>query len=458
LIAVAVQDREKIRKKCDVVAETFDCRMRRSSCPLFWRRAYVDKQMLNKSLIRAHLFILAAATVPISTLLADGFTDKVAKAFEDDLVGLSFRYRYEFADEDDFAKDAHASTLKTRLSIAPRLNKWGFLVEVDNVSFIGNDRFNSTRNGVTDRPLVADPKGTDLNQALIKYTGFKDTEIILGRQRILRSVQRFIGGVAWRQNEQTYDSITIAHSFTDRFDADYCHIAQVRRVFGPESGVPAAELDSNINLLDASYNFGSKAKLFGYAYMMDFDDADALSNASVGARLTGTLQLQESLALSYAGEFAYQEDYGDNPVAYNANYYLLEGSLDWTAVRLKAGYEVLEGGDAPGKAFRTPLALLHAFQGWADEFVAPSTFGDPSNGVRDLYLVAMIKALKGRFTLAYHDFGSDINSDTLGTELDFEATWSFADHYSVLLSFATYNADTFSADVNKAWVMLTAVF
>ena len=412
----------------------------------------------SKFFIRTCLCVLAALAVPTGALSADGFTEKVAKAFEDDLVGLSFRYRYEFVDEDDFAKDANASTLRTRLSIAPRLTNWAFMVEVDNVSFIGSDRFDSTRNGVTDRPLVADPKGTDLNQAFVKYTGFEDTEIILGRQRINRINQRFIGGVGWRQNEQTFDSISIAHSFTDRFDAYYSHIAEVRRVFGPDSGVPAAKLDSNINLIDASYNFGSKAKLFAYAYLMDFDDADALSNISVGARLTGTFELQESLGLSYAGEFAYQEDYGDNPVAYNANYYLLEASLDWTPISLKAGYEVLEGGDAPGTAFRTPLATLHIFQGRADEFVVPGTFGTPADGVRDLYLIATVKALKGRFALAYHDFSSDINSSTLGTELDFAARWSFADHYSVLLSYATYDADTFSFDSRKAWLMLTAAF
>jgi len=71
---------------------------------------------------------LAVSAAPTGSLLADGFTEKVAKAFEDDLLGLSFRYRYEFVDEDDFAKDANASTLRTRLSIAPRLTNWAFMV------------------------------------------------------------------------------------------------------------------------------------------------------------------------------------------------------------------------------------------------------------------------------------------------------------------------------------------
>ena len=45
---------------------------------------------------------------------------------------------------------------------------------------------------------------------------------------------------------------------------------------------------------------------------------------------------------------------------------------------LKLGYEVLEGGNAAGKAFRTPLATLHKFQGWADKFIGPSTSGTPA--------------------------------------------------------------------------------
>ena len=34
------------------------------------------------------------------------------------------------------------------------------------------------------------------------------------------------------------------------------------------------------------------------------------------------------------------------------------------------GWEVLGGDeDEPGEAFRTPLATLHAFNGWADQFL-----------------------------------------------------------------------------------------
>ena len=53
---------------------------------------------------------------------------------------------------------------------------------------------------------MADPKGTEVNQAWIKYT-VDNISGTYGRQRILQGNQRFIGGVGWRQNEQTYDGV-----------------------------------------------------------------------------------------------------------------------------------------------------------------------------------------------------------------------------------------------------------
>ena len=301
---------------------------------------------------------------------AQGITDQLAQAVDDGTLSLSFRYRYEFVDQDSFDKDAHANTLRTRLVFAPKLNDdWSFLLNFDDVRHIGSSKFNDTRNGKTERPAVLDPKGTDLNQAAVKFTGLDKATIVLGRQAMPRYNKRFIGGVEWRQNEQTFDSISIDYDFTDKFTGFYSYVAQVNRIFGPDTGSPPEDLDTSLNLLDATYTFAPEAVLTGYGYFLDFDDADSLSNQTLGARLTGAFKLQEDLSLAYAAEYAYQEDFGDNPVSYDANYYLLEAGLNWDIFGIKAGYEVLEGGDAPGEGFRTPLATLHAFEGWADKFV-----------------------------------------------------------------------------------------
>jgi len=114
---------------------------------------------------------------------------------------------------------------------------------------------------------------------------------------------------------------------------------------------------------------------------------------------------------------------------------------------------VLEGDTAPGSAFRTPLATLHAFQGWADKFLTT-----PDAGVEDLYLAITGKALGADLVLRAHDFSAQAGSADWGTELDFSANWPLGKHYAVLLKGATYDADDFSTDASKYWVMLTATF
>ena len=405
--------------------------------------------------------LVAALLVLLSTSgsAADSFTDQVARAIDDGTLGLSFRYRFEYVDQDSISKEAYANTLRTRLNFAPQLDEdWGFLLEFDDIRHIGSDNFNTTRNGETDRPSVLDPRGTDLNQALVRYTGFDDTEIAFGRQRINRTTQRFIGGVGWRQNEQTYDSISISHAIDSRLNVYYAYIGQVRRIFGPDTGSPPEDLDSNTHLLEASFAYRPELNVTGYAYLIDLDEADNFSNATFGVRLTGGSELRDGMKLSYVGEFATQEDHGDNPVSYDANYILLEGKLSWDKVAVQLGYEVLEGGNLPGQAFRTPLATLHKFQGWADKFVGVSTSGTPANGIEDFSITLAAKAFGGNFTLVYHDFSAESNSLDLGSEIDASGSWKFGKHYSALLKFASFDAKDFSDDTTKLWVMLSAVF
>jgi hypothetical protein len=123
------------------------------------------------------------------------------------------------------------------------------------------------------------------------------------------------------------------------------------------------------------------------------------------------------------------------------------------AARFKLGYEVLEGDAAAGSAFRTPLATLHAFQGWADKFLTT-----PDDGIEDLYVGVTGKALGADLMLVFHDFSAETGSGDWGTEFDVSANWAIGKHYAVLLKGATYDSDDFSTDASKYWVMLTAAF
>jgi hypothetical protein len=291
----------------------------------------------------------------------------------------------------------------------------------------------------------------------LTYSGLKDTQFVFGRQRIKRANDRFIGNVGWRQNEQTYDAVSGNYQ-KDNFKVFYAYIDTVNRIWGPESGTPTEEFKSDSHLLDAAYKLNNALSVSVYGYLLDFKNSAANSNQTFGLRFTGAPKINDAWTLTYAAEFASQEDYGDNTTNYDADYLLAELGFKWQRYSLKVGYEVLEGNGQAGHEFRTPLATLHALNGWADKFLST-----PVNGLQDTYIAGSAKVSKGTLALILHDFSADTGSTDYGTEIDFVAKWPLGKHYSVLGKIAIYDGDSEAAgglaqDTTKAWLMLTAAF
>ena len=109
----------------------------------------------------ATALILAAsmteAAEPATTATAD-----IYSALTSGKAHLDFRYRLESVDQDPFSRDATASTLRSRLNYQTgELRGFSAFVEADNVTVIGDDdAYNSTVNGVTNRPVIVDPEYT----------------------------------------------------------------------------------------------------------------------------------------------------------------------------------------------------------------------------------------------------------------------------------------------------------
>jgi len=393
---------------------------------------------------------MSAATIGFGQEAPQSF----AQSIRDGSFDLAFRYRYEYVDQAGFSAEANASTLRTRVTYrSASYADFSAFFELDDLRPIGADGYNSTRNGKAGRPTVADPKGTDLNQAGIRYTGLADTIIVAGRQRLNHANQRFIGSVGWRQNEQTMDAVEVGHSFTDTFSGRYTYVSNVNRVFGPDSGSPTEEFGGSSHFLDARYELADNVGLTGYGYFLDFDNAAGASNRTLGLRLAGTADLNERLTMPYVVEYARQDDYANNPNSFDADYYLLEAGLSASGHGFKLGYEVLSGNGTPGQAFTTPLATLHAFQGWADMFL-----GTPADGIEDFYAAFNGRFRAVNFSVVAHDFSADNGGASYGSELDLSAGWTFADNYSILLKLASYDADTHAVDTDKLWVMLSTSF
>ena len=201
---------------------------------------------------------LLLASVAALTLLsaAPAFAGDEAESFVDAITNgttnISFRLRNENVDQVGFAENANALTLRTKLKYSTKVFK-GFsaVAEVDNVLALDNN-YNSTINGRTNRPVIADPKMTEFNQAYIAYTGFKDTTLLAGRVAHNMNNQRFVGTVGWRQNDQTWDMAGIISSPIEDFTFTGAYVWNVNRIFSddhPLATLTLIHLLLTVNLL-----------------------------------------------------------------------------------------------------------------------------------------------------------------------------------------------------------------
>ncbi len=359
-------------------------------------------------------------------------------------VSLDVRYRYESVeDESTPARDADASTLRTRLGYSTG-NYQGLsaLIEMENTTVVGKEKYNSTVNGLTQYAVVADPDGTEVNQALISYAGFSDTLAKFGRQRITLDNHRWVGNVGWRQNEQTYDGLSVVNTSLPDTRITYAYISGVNRVFGNSSAVGRFTSDSN--LINVAYNGLSFGTLVGYNYLLDFENALASSSNTYGARFAGKHGVGGGIDALYTLELARQSDYGDNPARFDLDYSLIEIGGFVNGITATLGYETL--GSNGVVALQTPLATLHAANGWADKFLVT-----PVNGLQDTYFSVAGTVAKIKLMGVYHDFSADAGGADYGEELDLHAWYPFG-KYTVGVKYASYSAKTFSFDTDKLWV------
>ena len=166
--------------------------------------------------------------------------------------------------------------------------------------------------------------------------------------------------------------------------------------------------------------------------------------------------MNEQFGIPYAAEWATQDDYADNPNNYSADYYLAEAGVRYQKVTAKISYEVLEGDTVANHQFQTPLATLHAFQGWADQFTST-----PTGGIEDTFLTVDFPVLGANIKVRYDDYQSETGSVDYGNELGIWATYPIGTNYSLAVKYAAFDADNEApsyVDVDKFWVMFSANF
>lgn len=396
---------------------------------------------------KSYLTLISA--VALSSLSGPALANDLRTALTDGDVDLSLRYRLEHVDQEDVDKEALASTLKTRLTYTSKaIHDTVLTLEFDDVHVIGEEKYNipggSTSNA--DRPVVADPEGTELNQASLTYTGLTDSTIVLGKQRIVLGNQRWVGGVAWRQHEQTYNAGTFVNTSLPETKIIYSYVDKVNSFIHT-----ADDINTETNVLYIENESIANHKISVYAFLLNHQDLSTASNQTIGARFEGGFG-----GLGYTLEYAEQSDYNrpSGSADFDADYELVEVSYAIDGIKLLAGLEVLGSDD--GKAgLQTQLATKHKFNGWADQFL-----NTPNEGLEDTYIGAIGKLSDVTVKVFYHEYEANegrTNYKDYGDEINLAIAKKFGG-VNALLKFADYSADDHGKDIQKVWLQLATKF
>ena len=388
-------------------------------------------------------------------------------------VSVEARYRYERVAEEHLPAtvktDAEAATLRLALGYTTRT--WmGFSasVQYEGVFALG-DAYNPYPGRPSEYPVIADPEGSGLNQAWIRYRQAGDTwsaQATAGRQELNLLNQRFLGASAWRQNHQSFDAVAVSAKLACGFYADYDLIERVLRVVGDNAPAAAFGNDGIVDMEGHAFAAGWKAdkKLAASAYglITDLDRPyEKTSSRTFGIRIEGPWALTEDLAIPFAIDAAQQRENAGRKTQFVGDYFAAEGGISWRGISAKAVYERL-GSDDGLAAVQTPFATLHAFNGWADVFLTTPVKGLVTKGV--VVDGAIPGAPRVSATLAAYVFSSDTEDLDYGREYDAQVTWKpLAGEKSLLIgakaalfkgedAFTGTRAYAADTDVSKYWI------
>lgn len=402
------------------------------------------------TLHKTRISMALSMALGLGALATEAQGSSITQALSEGKTKVDFRLRYEGVDQDNALEDASALTLRTRLGFySGSANGFSAVVEMEDNRIVmgqGDYTVGPTGYNLGQYSVIADPEHTELDQGFIQYKNDLVTAK-LGRQVITMDNHRFVGHVGWRQDRQTFDGVSVKLSPSKGVALTYAYIDQRNRIFGEE-----ADIDAKDHLFNASYKT-SIGTLSGYGYLLEVDNGTDNALDTYGVRFTGAKKLSDTKFL-YTAEFATQRS--ETAVTdYDADYLFLEAGAVIGGITAKLGYEVL-GSDDGAFGFATPLATLHKFNGWADQFL-----GTPKEGLVDTSVTLAGKLAGGKWSVIYHDFEADEASatvDDLGSEVDLLFTKKFGKHYSAGIKYAAYSGDSGKVDADKVWVWFGANF
>lgn len=378
-------------------------------------------------------------------------------------VSGDLRIRYESAVDSARPTAGRAATVRLRsaIEIAPH-RQLSFLGELEGNLLLAG-AYDDLVNGDVSRAVIPDPEFAELNRLSARYEPWRDVVLTVGRQYVSFDDERFVGKVAFRQNDQTFDAARISASLASGVGFDAVYLWRTNRVLSGRNDQGRFRGDSY--LLNAGIPLPF-SQLTGFLYALDLEEsASASAQASNSSRTMGLrfegrapwpLSADADWRLKWEGSFATQRQYAGAPERYRANYWLGAAAAEVGEVTLGGRFEIL--GSDSARSFQTPLATLHAFQGAADVFLTT-----PPEGVRERSAFVEWRAGEvGPFqnvavSVSGLSFQSADGEVDFGREFDASLRANLAGA-TLSAKVADYAADGFGSDVRRIWLTIERAF
>ncbi len=394
----------------------------------------------------------------LSLAIAEVHAADVVSAIKDGKTTFQVRPRFEFVDDDGAAAadPAKAFTVRTVLGYktAPLAGITAY-AEAENISALVDDYNVPVVQVNTKYATVVDPEGTAVNQAWLSGYGFK-----VGKQKVVYNNARFIGDVGFRQDDQTFTAISYEKAkLLSWLDLQASYANKVAMISGQDGDIRLPIVN-----LKARTPLGANVTLFWAGLEgretppQPFLLANAGKDKSREYRVLKVDGKQGKFIydLSYGKQLAYADGTAAN--APDADYRDIQLGYDFGPLVVKIQQETLQQG------FQTPLATLHAFNGWADRFLVT-----PTGGLVDTNIKLSGKVAGLGLALAVHQFEAESGGKTFGNEIDASVSKIFTPHWSALVKVAQYDgsgeittgnaaAKAYSQDVLKTWAQVEYKF
>ncbi len=375
-------------------------------------------------------------------------------------ASLDLRYRLEVVDQASKPRRARAHTVRARLGY--EVGPWqGFSARLEGEGILapGGERYDTAIIGRADLPRVNDAESHEINQAWLAYAPRPGTLLKLGRQTITYGNATFIGSARFRQNQSSYDALTLSdRTLLPDSHLQYGFIWLVDTPSGEQA--PSGDWNTRSHVMQADYTGFGPLELGVYALLLDIDDRPAQSSKTFGALLDGAWQVGKVAVLARS-EVAWQGDWGNNPNDLAEHLLLAEAGLGYGGIWPLLGARQQTGNGSV--ALQTPIGKKHGNRGWADVFSTT-----PAAGLWDIWGAARLVAKEAdwlgltgtlfeslELSAAHHRFHDDRGSADYGHETDLRLRFAPFDSVTVSLDYADYRAAGFGVDTRKFWFSVT---